>query len=564
MLDLFFEGVNNITFFLVEKSQEKCTVIFDWLINYRATSLSIYTDFEVKLMLVIIAQLSFITYWYVRDWLEVQQKRGLYRVLMMIPIVSYLIKKEIKKTMDKNKVMGLPQGLYNPMVDIPAKGWSKTEIVDRLQEYHEEEWSHVKNGKYSGVRFSLRKDIEEVAAEGSKRFLYSNMLYWDKTGPSRQMELEVISFCNKLLHGKDSYTGMTTSGGSESIFQAILAHKRYFLKERGISKPEIVMATSAHPAFEKACEYLDVKFHKIDCNSIDGLPNMKQYKRKINSNTIMLVGSAPNLAFGTVDPQGKISELAGRYKTGFFIDGCMGSLLLPFVDDFNVQIGEEYVDLRNKNVTGMSCDIHKYGNCPKGISVLICPVLEIKLALFWASPDWVGGLYATPNIQGSRPSHTIAAAWGVMVYHGYDEYAKIAKKVFNATDFQVQEVSKIPELRIIGNPRLGNVTQTSKDPKWNIHVLGTYLNEKGWFLNSGQNPFSIYCTIHENNADRIETLVADLKDSLAMFNRGEIVESSGLFKMYGAIANIPNCIIDQTCKEVIQNTYEIDGLTKTR
>ena len=238
----------------------------------------------------------------------------------------------------------------------------------------------------------------------------------------------------------------------------------------------------------------------------------------------------------------------------------MGSLLLPFVDDFNVQTGEKYVDLRNKNVTCMSCDIHKYGMCPKGISVIIWPRQEIKLAMYFSTPEWQGGIYVTPCIQGSRPSHTIAASWAVMMYLGRDEYARIAKKIFDATDYLVDEVSKIPELRIIGNPRIGNVTITSNDPKLDIHILGGFLNDNGWFLNSGQNPNSVYCTIHEKNSDNIVQLADELKEALAKFQRGERPHKEGLFKMYGKISGIPSCIVDNICKEVLENTYDISGL----
>lgn len=140
------------------------------------------------------------------------------------------------------------------------------------------------------------------------------------------MENELISFTRKMLNGDDTTTGFTSTGGSESIFLAILAHKRYYLREKGITEPNIVMPESAHPAFYKACEYLDVEIKAIPCSTDTGNPNMKTYKNKINKNTICLVGSAPNFPFGTIDPLGQISELAGQYKTGFFIDGCMGSL----------------------------------------------------------------------------------------------------------------------------------------------------------------------------------------------------------------------------------------------
>lgn len=543
----------------VDKAEELWDVFHYFWIRHRLTTFEAYSNLEITLMAIIAILVSANIYWYVCSWLEITYRRGMFRIIDQIPIVRYFVRKEMGKFIAGMK-SGLPKAMHGVMAEIPKKGWTKKQLIDRLDEYHEEEFSHTKSGKYSGIRFSDRKDIEEIAGEGSKRFLYSNMLYFNKTGPSRNMELEIIAFCNKLLHGEDSYTGMTTTGGSESIFQAILAHKRYYFQEHGIAKPEIVLPETAHPAFYKACDYLDVKYTQVKCNNVNGLPYMKQYEKKITSNTILLVGSAPNLAFGTVDPQDEIGELAGKYNTGFFIDGCMGSMLLPFVDDFNVKTGQKYVDLRNKNVTAMSCDIHKYGMCPKGISVLVFAKREVKLALHWSIPDWIGGIYGTAGIQGSRPSHTIAAAWSVMMYHGYDEYARIAKIIFDATDYLVEEVKKIPELRIIGNPRLGNVTITSKDPKFDIFLIGEFLNEKGWYLNSGFNPKTMYCTIHEKNSGIIPLLVSDLKQSLVQFKNGEKCVKKGDFKLYGSMGNIPNSIVNATLKECIEATYDLDEM----
>lgn len=367
------------------------------------------------------------------NWFSVQMRRGYLRILLNIPFVKGIVKNEISKVYLDYK-NGLPKGLHEPMDEIPKKAWNKTEIIQRLDEYHDYEYNMTKSGLCSGIRFSDKPEIEEIAGEAAKRFLYTNMLYHAKSTPSRQMENEVISFTKNLLHGDENCSGFTTTGGSESIFLAVLAHKRYFFRDFGITKPELVMPQSAHPAFNKACSYLDIKCVLLKCDPKTGSVRGRDYEKKINSNTIMLIASSPNLAYGTVDPMGEVNDLAGKYKIGFMIDGCMGSLLLPFVDDFNVQTGEKYVDLRNKNCTVMSCDSHKYGLTPKGISVLLFPNIEIKKALYFGITDWVGGIYGTHSIQGSRPSHTIAAAWSVMMYHGYEGYAALAKRVFEATN----------------------------------------------------------------------------------------------------------------------------------
>ena len=175
---------------------------FDFLVriwyNYRTTTLAPYSDLEIKLGASVIFLTCFIAYWYLSDWIELQKKRGIYVRLMRLPIIGNLVRKEVLKTTKENAALGLPKAMYEPMVHIPKKGWSRDEIVGRLEEFHQEERRLTSDGKFSGIRFSDRKDVEEIAGEGAKRFLYSNLLYFDKTGPSRQMEIELISWVNKL------------------------------------------------------------------------------------------------------------------------------------------------------------------------------------------------------------------------------------------------------------------------------------------------------------------------------------------------------------------------------
>ena len=51
--------------------------------------------------------------------------------------------------------------------------------------------------------------------------------------------------------------GLTTSGGTESILTAIRATRDYMRETRGITKPEMIAATSAHAAVYKAAGYRD-------------------------------------------------------------------------------------------------------------------------------------------------------------------------------------------------------------------------------------------------------------------------------------------------------------------
>lgn len=481
---------------------------------------------------------------------------------MKLPILSGMIKKECNKIY-ADYVNNMNKGIYQPMRNIPEEGWSKDEVIARLEEYHQHEHKKTESGKYSGIRFTGRKDVEEVAGEAAKRFLYTNLMYIAKTTPSRQMENEVISFVRTMLNGDDQTTGMTTTGGSESIFLALLAHKRYYFKERGITKPELIMPETAHAAFYKACQYLDIKYNLVKCDRVNGVPiNVKDFKKKINDNTICLVASSPCFPFGTVDPIEQISKIAGDYGVGFFIDGCMGSLLLPFVDDFGVTHGEKYLDLRVKNVTAYTCDIHKYGNTPKGISVVLFPNVELKKALYFALNGWCGGIYGTPSIQGSRAASCIAAAWAVMVLYGRKGYANIAKEIFDATDYVVDKITNDmgKYFRIIGNPKLGNISIASNDPKVKMYDIGSIMESKGWFLGSGLGTPTLMCTIHEKNVNRMPELVEDLQDSLNQYLGGKVPPQIGYFKVYGEMKGVPDFICNQIISDCMEGSFDISAL----
>lgn len=55
------------------------------------------------------------------------------------------------------------------------------------------------------------------------------------------MEAEVIKMTLDLFNGTPECVGLTTSGGTESIIMAMLAYREWGRKEKGITKPNIVL-----------------------------------------------------------------------------------------------------------------------------------------------------------------------------------------------------------------------------------------------------------------------------------------------------------------------------------
>ena len=183
------------------------------------------------------------------------------------------------------------------------------------------------------------------------------------------------------------------------------------------------------------------------------------------------------------------------------------------------------------------------------------------MALYFGVTNWVGGIYGTHSIQGSRAAHCIAAAWSVMMLHGYEGYSQMAKTVYEATDYIVDEVRKMSEyVRIVGNPKLGNVTIASNSKKINLYKVGTILEGKGWFLGSGLGMPTLCCTIHLKNAGNMPSLIQDLKDAINEYLEIGVKEESGVFKMYGEMRGVPGFITERCVTECLDAAFDVNAL----
>ena len=65
-----------------------------------------------------------------------------------------------------------------------------------------------------------------------------------------------------LYNGTQDSCGLMTSGGTESLFIAMLTYREWGRK-RGIKKPNIVCSQTAHVGMAKAAFYLGMEMRKV-------------------------------------------------------------------------------------------------------------------------------------------------------------------------------------------------------------------------------------------------------------------------------------------------------------
>ena len=77
---------------------------------------------------------------------------------------------------------------------------------------------------------------------------------------------------------------------------------------RGIEQPNMVLATSAHAAFEKAAHYFDVESRRVAVRP-DFSADVDAMADAVDDETVLVVASAPSYPQGVIDP---VAELAGH------------------------------------------------------------------------------------------------------------------------------------------------------------------------------------------------------------------------------------------------------------
>lgn len=448
------------------------------------------------------------------------------------------VQKKIKKETDKIRDE-IKNDLNKPIqnselyLKLPEESTDNQKIINIFKTYKDE--SKADLTKISGCIYHQNFQIDDMMSTLFPYFYRTNPLHPDVFPYVRKMEAEIISMSAHLMNSPSPSAGCFTSGGTESI---LLACKTYrdIAYEKGIKEPEIIVAKNAHAAYWKAGNYFNIKIVEIDSffdkeyNNIvfdneiyTALSNTNRrnddndeiectlLKQKlehvINQNTIAIIASAPSFNHGIIDPISQIADIVIKHCLYLHLDHCLGGFILPFLPNNN-----KY-DFSIEGVTSISMDTHKYGNGPKGGSVLLYNDIELYKKQAFVKDDWSGGIYGTSNLSGSRDGNTIALTWATMMKIGYQGYKKNAETISQLTHYLSTELKKIKEIFVYGNPSTCIVGIGSTE--FNIYLLADDLKELGWNLNVLQNPASFHlCITNIHTKDLINKFIKNINDSV--------------------------------------------------
>lgn len=426
--------------------------------------------------------------------------------------------------------------MVRPKVVLPENGIPSNELIKEMENIAKDDiqWEE---GRVWSLVYHASNEHTELLKKSYNMFFSKNALSPLAFPSLRKFETEVVSMAIDLFRGDKKCCGSMTSGGTESIVMAVKTY-RDWAREKfpDIKNPEMILPSSAHPAFLKGADYFDVKAVIVPVDEKTHRADVKAMENALTDNTILIVGSACDFPRGVVDPIPELAAIAEKHGIGMHVDSCLGGFMLPFVRKLGYEVPN--FDFTIPGVTSISADVHKYGYGAKGASTILYRNEKVWKHQFSVYTDWSGGVYISTTMRGTRPGGAIAAAWIAMRALGVDGYMKLAKIVMDSTEKLIEGINQIPELYIIGKPVMSVFSFTSDD--LNIFQIGDVLDEKGWHLDRIQFPSALHMMVNPHHADVVDDFLKDLNDAVNQVRDHPEKVSDGEAAMYGMVASLPD------------------------
>ncbi len=395
---------------------------------------------------------------------------------------------------------------------IPKKGLTREQVFERLEAFRAGDMPW-RDGRTWAYVYDPGRETEDVIKQAFAMYLTENALDPTVFPSTLHLENELVAMAAAHLKGDAEVVGNFTSGGTESIILAVkTARDRARELHPEIREPELLLPSTAHAAFQKACHYLDVRPVLVPVDRKTFKADPAAMRAAVTKNTIQLVGSAISYAHGVVDPIRELGEIALEHDLLLHVDGCMGGFLLPYFRRLGAPVPAFEFDV--PGVTSISMDFHKYAFAAKGASVILHRSKELRKYQIYACSNWTGYTVINPTVQSTKSGGPLAAAWAVLHFVGDEGYLEIARTVLDATKQVAAGVKQIPGLRLLGEPEMNLVAFTSDEVSV-FHVIDE-MKQRGWYvqpqLGFDSSKENIHLSINPASAHWVAPMLADLRD----------------------------------------------------
>lgn len=378
--------------------------------------------------------------------------------------------------------------------------------------------------------------LKELAADAVGAFAGTNGLDPMAFPSILTMENDLVGYAATMLDAPDSVVGSVTSGGTESCLLAVQAARDGAIGLPSGTRPNMVLADTAHAAFLKAAHYFGVEARVVPVGN-DFRADAAAMTRAMDESTVLVVVSAPSYAHGVIDPVTEVATFAAERGVRCHVDACIGGWVLPWA----ARLGREVPPwtFTVDGVTSISLDLHKYGYAPKGTSLLLHRTPELRTAQFFAWASWPGYTMLNSTMQSTRSGGPVAGAWAVVRALGDAGYLRLTEATLAATDQIVAAVPTIDGLELVASPDSTLVT-LQVDERADPFTVCDEMAQRGWYVqpqlsHAGRGP-TIHLSVQAATNTSIDDLIGALSAAVAAAQEaGPVRVDEGVAAVIGAL-----------------------------
>ncbi|MCE8007160.1 aminotransferase class V-fold PLP-dependent enzyme [Aestuariivita sp.] len=390
----------------------------------------------------------------------------------------------------------------------PKGGASWPDLKAEMAEYSADDadWRH---GRVPMFVFKNDAETQDIGRNAFFEYFTENGLGGTRAfhGVGR-MEREVLDYGLALFEAPDTGVGVFSPGGSESIFIAVKAARDAYRARAGAAQLglNIVMPVSAHAAFDKAAQTMDLEIRRAPLRP-DMRVDIAALGALVDDCTMLIVGSAPCYPHGVVDPLEQLSDMAVDRDVWLHVDACVGGWILPFYRRNGREVGP--FDFTLPGVRSLSADLHKFGFCPKPASTVFFRDRADQERAQFVADAWPSGVFRTATLAGTRPAGAVAAAWAVLNHLGSVGYARAADRLATMTDAYVADIQAIDGMQMWAKPDMSLINFGS-----HIHDMtkvAAQMTQRGWLTTLTRRPVGIHIMMSLLHEEPRQQYVADLR-----------------------------------------------------
>ena len=409
---------------------------------------------------------------------------------------------------------------------LPSHGMSADEVLSSLDGFQEHDirW---REGRAFSLVYVAGGEVSEIADEAHRRYAGTNGLNTAAFPSLQRIQSEVVGAVIDWFHGGSDAAGFITSGGTESLLLAVKSARERGRAERGVARPNVVLPSTAHAAFEKGCHYFDVESRRVPVRS-DWTADPAAMQAACDDDTVLLVASAPQYPQGVIDPVADIAALAAARGVNCHVDACMGGVTLPSLERLGHSL--PLWDFRVDGVTSISVDLHKYGYSTKGCGVLVHRNRKLRSYQTFVTENWLGGLYGSSGILGTKGGGPWAAAWAVMHHLGNDGYDRLTSAARHAAERIAAAVASTPGLVLRAEPAATLLSFGAQDEATlDVNAVADLLWQRGWYVDRQGPPASLHLTVNAVHEPLVDSFVADLRECVEDAQRRQAQGTAGAY-----------------------------------